>query len=584
MNTIKYKFQARNLKTIFRAVALLGVCGVCFGCEKFLEPNSQSEFSPTRIDQLNEMLLSALPDPVSGGGLTGGFLDVLSDDIQTRAYILPPTPKHYEDIWYDQPYVTAVYAMYTWQPDYSTLMRNRGYGGFDAMYSNIYAKLVYVNSALDYVNRVSGTQAQRDYVRAQCLTLRAFYYHQLVNLYGVPYSQDPDGPGVPLRTTGARENRKMLRNTVGEVYGQIESDLLNAIGLFKTLGPTEQYRTGRPTLPMALLLLARSYLYMENWPQAELYAARLIEEWPQFKILPLNDLVKKGYTNLSPDIETTDRPEERRKQRFYPDFVSYANPDVIWTYGEASDVVALTGKDLSQSSQDSKPLLIKNEVYATLTQASTALVDSYDTADLRLRTYFVRDLFEEPDYTSNPFDPKQKLVYRAYGKLLISDRNESQGEPGVPDLTHRFKPVEDNYAFGFTLRITEAYLILAEAQAMLDRSGEALQTLEAVWKNRFAEGLADVPEAYKTGNIVELVRAERRREFCFEALRWFDLRRWGQPRIAHVWATERRPETYVLELNDPGYTLPMPHTILKENPDLTQVPLAGNGKERPRQD
>jgi hypothetical protein len=39
-------------------------------------------------------------------------------------------------------------------------------------------------------------------------------------------------------------------------------------------------------------------------------------------------------------------------------------------------------------------------------------------------------------------------------------------------------------------------------------------------------------------------------------------------------------QVFVLKKNDPGYTLPVPHTILEANPDLTQAPLAGGGSER----
>jgi hypothetical protein len=554
-------------KIALAAAAVLTLTAAATGCRKFLEPKSQSEFSPTEIDQLNELLLTALMDPYNTAQqymLTGGFLDVLSDDVQTlQQFIAPLYPG---DVWYEEG--ATVYGLYTWQPNYAEMATNRGSDTHGKMYSDIYNKLTYANSVLDYVDRVEGTREMKDYVTAQARALRAFYYLHLVNMFGVPYNVDPDGPGVPLRTTGARENRKMVRNTVGEVYALVEEDLLAAVELFDAIPETYRFREYRPSQPMALLLLARAYLYMENWEKAEFYAERLIEEWPRFQMLSLASLVADGKTNVDPAAETTTDSTVRRVQRFYNDFVSYENPDVIWPYGSARDAIALTGKVFRYAS-GSAPRVVRNGQPAVLTLASPDLVGSYADDDLRLRTYFVRDLFSEPNYKDEPFDPS-KAVYRAYGKLEMSAVSES------------LVPLMDTH-FGYSLRVTEAWLILAEAQAMLGKQAEALATLAKIWDNRFAGGSADAPAAYKGGDVVDAVRAERRRELCFESLRWFDLRRWGMHRMEHVWYDTRRGtrQVYVLEQDDRGFTLPMPDYLLNKNPDLTQVPLAHGGGPRP---
>jgi hypothetical protein len=95
-------------------------------------------------------------------------------------------------------------------------------------------------------------------------------------------------------------------------------------------------------------------------------------------------------------------------------------------------------------------------------------------------------------------------------------------------------------------------------------------------EKRFKGGRGSIPASYISGDPAEMVRKERRRELCFEALRWFDLRRQGIPSVKHVWYTTTGygdPKTFELEQNDPGYTFPMPESILLTNPDLTQVPL-----------
>ncbi len=546
------------------AVALLAA-----GCKEFLEPRSQGEYSPTEISQLSELVLSAMPDPnaVENNTLSGSYLDILSDDVQTRRTIT--VMNSITDQWYQQSYVTAVQALYTWQSNYPQAgAYTPEYTRWEELYSSHYNKLTYVNTALDYIEEVNGTRAEKDYVKAQMLALRAFYYLNLVNIYGEPYNKGVNGQGVPIRLTGARENRVMTRNTVGEVYDRIESDLLESVDLFEGLGELEQYREFRPTLPMAMLLLARTYLYMENWEQAEFYASRLIEEWPQFQIKDLNEVVNGGYTNL-----TSDNP---LNQRFWPHFMDYSNSDVIWAYGGIQEASDFTSREMTHVAQEDKPKVEKNGVYAMLSQASDDLISNYDENDLRLRTYFVRDLFDEPEYADGDVvSPSQKFTYHAYGKLKIK---QNDMDLDVSD-DYGFLPDTDSKAFGYALRITEAYLILAEALAEQDRGGEALAILAQIQSKRF-EGA--VPADYTEGDAVELVRKERRREMCLEQLRWFDLRRWGMPQIEHVWydtsmgSQSGRPMRYILEQGDAGYTLPLPEKVIQKNSDLTQVPVNAN--------
>ena len=71
--------------------------------------------------------------------------------------------------------------------------------------------------------------------------------------------------------------------------------------------------------------------------------------------------------------------------------------------------------------------------------------------------------------------------------------------------------------------------------------------------------------------LISFVRDERRRELCFEHHRWFDLRRYGMDEIKHVWYDESNNSTeYVLEKNDPGFTLQIPKQAFEYNPDMVQ--------------
>ncbi|MBP3304081.1 MAG: RagB/SusD family nutrient uptake outer membrane protein [Muribaculaceae bacterium] len=124
----------------------------------------------------------------------------------------------------------------------------------------------------------------------------------------------------------------------------------------------------------------------------------------------------------------------------------------------------------------------------------------------------------------------------------------------------------------FTLRTSEAYLILAEAQAMLGKDSEAAATLRTFLSKRMS-GDYTIPEGGE--ELVSFIRDENAREFLIEGHRWFDLRRytvdakypWSKE-ISHPypyqdnWEFERF-DWYRLEKNDAAYTMPIPRKIIQ---------------------
>lgn len=556
------------MKRIYLGIVLLALSFA--SCKDFLEPTSQSRYSPTEIRQLNELVLNALP----GHGVSmSNFLDLVTDDVSIAGYFAYPNPPGPNSTWYDNGNAWAIYAVHTWQPNYWQILKERNYNNNTDLYSSLQTKLVTANATLDYIDDVSGTQQEKDWVEAQALALRGFMYLHLVNVYGVPYTSDPNGPGVPVRVTAEYDEEVIARSTVAKVYERIEADLLRAEALFRTQPEVNQYRPHRPTLPMTMHLLSRMYLYMGNWEKAAEYADKLIREWPQFSPLNLNDLIAAGKTNTKPNPQNR---QEKRTQKFY-DFISYDNRDVIWLFGSADDMTTLLTYQLSTPTVNvSNPFMVS---------ASADLVGSYEPGDLRIQTYFLRDLYSEAAHSNSP-GPIVYNRFRPFGKVNIQDKG---GYPSA-DLC---KPSTGPLHQGQALRITETYMILAEAKAMLYKEkgdGAAFQAavdaLNKVRENRFATYTPKTTGDFASADdLVRFVRDERRREFCFEALRWFDLRRWGMPELTHTWyvmtgGDAGTQEKYVLQQGDPGYTFPMPDDVINANNAMTQVPTYNNKQGR----
>ena len=118
------------------------------------------------------------------------------------------------------------------------------------------------------------------------------------------------------------------------------------------------------------------------------------------------------------------------------------------------------------------------------------------------------------------------------------------------------------------LKTTEALLNRAEAYAHLDEI-KAKDDLMVLRLKRFPSSTL-IPEI--AGDILEAVKLERRRELCFEGIRWMDLRRWGMPEIKHEFFLEdnARMEVYTLEEGDAGYTFSLPRSLTLLNSEITQ--------------
>ncbi len=94
------------------------------------------------------------------------------------------------------------------------------------------------------------------------------------------------------------------------------------------------------------------------------------------------------------------------------------------------------------------------------------------------------------------------------------------------------------------------------------------KTLSKVLKNRYTpEGYTAVQASIAPMNATDFMNFildERSREFAVEGHRWFDLRRANQKEIKHT----INGKDYILQQNDPRYTIEYPMSAKKNNPNL----------------
>lgn len=131
----------------------------------------------------------------------------------------------------------------------------------------------------------------------------------------------------------------------------------------------------------------------------------------------------------------------------------------------------------------------------------------------------------------------------------------------------------------FSFRVVEAYLNRAEAYAFTNQEALAVADLKYVLRNRVSDlDAITIPAA--GDELKQFIFDERRREFCFEGMRLFDLKRMkGFTRqIDHLFTLRSTTgslsgtELYMLPANDPNYVWPIPKEEINSNSQMVQNP------------
>lgn len=220
-------------------------------CKKFLNvrPDSVSGINPRTVNDFEQMLNNsalATPDYL--------LADLFSDDVILSDKALTAGAKN-------SFYVNG----YLWDDIVWTSLDN------DYMYNDTYRSILQMNIIIDNIKQAdSGTVERKEIANAQARTNRAYYYLQLVNLYGTDYQPATAGKDLAIPLVLHPDGSLLpKRNTVQEVYDQILTDLNEAVN---TASLPEIFSAKvdviHPVKASAFAMLARTYLYMGKYEQA----------------------------------------------------------------------------------------------------------------------------------------------------------------------------------------------------------------------------------------------------------------------------------------------------------------------------
>jgi len=352
-----------------------------------------------------------------------------------------------------------------------------------------YYKLIgNANKVIMKIDNATGTDSERNFIKAQALTFRAYSFMQLAQLYSKRWCDSNNGAtrGVALRLDDSTDS--IPCSTLAETFKQIYDDLDLAISCFQASDEDRASDAGyAPNINVAYAVYARAALIREDWATAAKYAP----------------LARNGYSLMS--------TSEYKDGGF-----STPNSEWIWYVYSAEDETlyyyqyfSYEGSNASSSVSRNYPSAISKDLYVQIPET-----------DIR------RDMFLDPGdytgYTASTGRDTKTLYTKAfanYGDKLYSTsrvyiymqfKQQNIAQPGVGNIP--------------LFRSSEMYLIEAEADCHLGKESAAQNLLVELTKN---SGRDPSYSCTKTGDdLLEEVKLYRRIELWGEGFDWFDCKRW----------------------------------------------------------
>ncbi|MCF0175098.1 MAG: RagB/SusD family nutrient uptake outer membrane protein [Bacteroidales bacterium] len=340
------------------------------------------------------------------------------------------------------------------------------------IFKNGYTIITSANTLIYYADKFRN-ETSKDSEKAQCtLALgygyfaRALAHFQLCNCYAQPYNYTPDAShiGVPVVPRRLGFDDVVPRAKVSEVYSLVLSDLHKALEYF---GNEDKVNDCTHISGIACeALLARVYLYMGDWENAEKYAKIVMDKVP-----------------LSPRSNYVAMFRNPRKN---------LGAESIFRLDLFGNTTAMLGNFDPTRSHDYYP--------------DPSMASIYDPDDVRkeLLTYIAEDC-EAEEFKGKSFP----AVCKHLPLKSIAD----------PD---------DKHPYMFVLRASEMYLIHAEALTCgkdhnLAGAAEDIKKLQA--RARGVDESAITLTWNSQEDMEKIIEKERLRELCYEGHNHFDFLR-----------------------------------------------------------
>jgi hypothetical protein len=383
---------ARVIRTIYKSLFLIIAAAGLFlgGCSKsFLELKNPQAIDFDHISDLESLTTAS----------TGVYSLFKQANYYNRTFTLVP------ELMSDNCFISIKNSGRYLNEDRFTVTNGDSYitGAWQLM-NQVIAN---VNLALAAGNSISFSateQPQANQILGELYACRALACFDMMRFYAQPYrfTADASHPGIPVYTEPAKQIVYPVRETADKGYQQIIADLKLAETL---LGNSK--KNGRFTLAAAQALLAKVYLYKEDWVNAISYATTVINN-TSYSLLANQNYVAGWATKFTAEsiLEIGNTPNSNSgsdgigyltEQKGYGDLLAtkdlydtYSATDVrrglitpgVRTGGEAQAYFIKKYPNGVGTKDDNPKVLRKAEVYLIRAeaQAELALTDASHTA------------------------------------------------------------------------------------------------------------------------------------------------------------------------------------------------------------
>jgi len=378
---------------------------------------------------------------------------------------------------------------------------------------------------------INNTDPESDYRRqiiAEAKFLRAYYYFELVSMFGaVPLNLQDLAPSEYSQPRAPKE----------DVYAQIESDLQDAIAELPLKSEYSDRDKFRASKGAARALLGKAHLYQEEWGDAAGY---------------FDDVITSGEYDLIDDYSTLFLKEEEfgEESLFEINYTSeeqfnWGNFPWATRAVESNIVIQLIGQRYDQGFDPGNTNLLGGWGFLP---ATPEVYSAYSEDDIRRPSSVISE--DTLEAWGGGINAESAYGYEGYLRIKYHPREgETTFEGGATG--------ELNYGTNFRM-IRYADVLLMAAEAYM-RDGNEDRARTELNKVRDRAGLTDVTAS--GADLFDAIVQERRRELAFEGHRFLDLVRWGL-------AEE--------ELSDRGYVegkhnlFPIPLVEMRNNKEITE--------------
>ena len=385
-------------------------------------------------------------------------------------------------------------------------------GGPQTIWLQNYTIINRVNRFLEAATLVDGDQATINNIVGQAYAIRAYAHFQLISYFSTDYTDD-NALGVIKLDFIPSIADQLLRNTNGEVFDLISSDLATAAGLISAQSSAQFISRDFVTA-----LRARMAAYRGDYTTAEPLARQLLSSYG---------------------------------------LASRANFQLMWLDENDDEVIFELARVLNGPYDFQAGWIGINWAFVNATigggsfyEFNRALFNLFDPADIRYDAYLAPSAQPSADYQNEP-DYFQ-------GDVLTVGKY-----PGIPGA-----PLHNSHKI---FRSSEMLLIAAEARAAANDLGGVATLIKQLRDARF-DTAQPLPTYSNATDAWAAILDERRVEFAFEGHRWKDLKRLGA--LANK-TIERDPldcSTFnmicTLPITDHRFTLPLPIAEFDGNPGL----------------